>query len=84
MLGYHRWKHNRSTDLYARDAQAPALRGLVDMIRQIRDGQFAPDETRSGRFLTASERIVSAHVAALQEHVCAPASDEIVGADGDV
>eukprot|EP00971_Amphidinium_carterae_P309985 6160101-Amphidinium_carterae.1 len=62
MLGYHRWKHNRSTDLYARDAQAPALRGLMAMLGQIRAGWFAPDETRSGRFINAPSRIAGERV----------------------
>ena len=49
-LGYHVAVDEQSMNVYARDAQAGALRALVGIIDSIRNGTFEPDNTRSGRF----------------------------------
>lgn len=49
-LGYHVASDEQSMNLYARDAQAGAIRALCEVVHKIRDGLFNPDSTRSGRF----------------------------------
>eukprot|EP00971_Amphidinium_carterae_P309039 6140648-Amphidinium_carterae.1 len=50
MLGYHRAGRHKMTDLYGKDAQAPSLRALQQLLLAIRLGRFLPDSSRSGRF----------------------------------
>eukprot|EP00971_Amphidinium_carterae_P329073 6461354-Amphidinium_carterae.1 len=47
-LGQHRKMKDRSVDVYSRDHLAPCLRSLVNMVRDIREGTFRPDMSRSG------------------------------------
>ena len=51
-LGYHVASDEVSTFTYSRDAQAEPLRALGTIMSQIRSGEFRPDETRSGRFVS--------------------------------
>ena len=50
LLGHHS-TGGKSLDSYARDVLAPALLEYEEMLRQVRIGSFAPDVSRSGRFL---------------------------------
>lgn len=51
ILGYHSGSKETSMLVYSRDASAGPLRDLCNMLQMIREGQFLPDETRSGRFV---------------------------------
>ena len=51
-LGYHVGK-NQTVFTYSREAAAGPLRVLQDMLTAIQRGEFRPDETRSGRFVTS-------------------------------
>ena len=50
LLGHHS-TGGKSLDTYARDVLAPALLEYEEMLRQVRIGSFAPDVSRSGRFM---------------------------------
>ena len=54
-LGYH-VDQIRMALRYSRDGASRPLRILEQCLQAIRDGRFRPDETRSGRFVEASER----------------------------
>lgn len=54
-LGYHSKGSDQSMLVYSRDAMAAPLRSLDDMIAQIRESKFKPDETRSGFFPERSQ-----------------------------
>ena len=49
-LGHHLDVSAQSAECYSRDAMAPALRKLCEVVKAIEGGNFAPDATRSGRF----------------------------------
>ena len=49
-LGYHTASADKSVNIYARDSMATPLRELQAVIDAVREGDFAPDETRSGFF----------------------------------
>ncbi|CAE7358825.1 unnamed protein product [Symbiodinium sp. CCMP2456] len=53
LLGHHS-TGGKSLDTYARDVLAPALLEYEEMLRQVRIGSFAPDVSRSGRFVKSS------------------------------
>ena len=48
----------KSVVVYSRDAVSRPLRILDSLLRDIRLGQFAPDETRSGRFRNVAPSVV--------------------------
>ena len=50
VLGHHMDKAHRSAFTYGRDNAAPALRSLCSVLKKIKQGDFRPDSTRSGRF----------------------------------
>jgi len=54
LLGHHS-TGGKSLDTYARDVLAPALLEYEEMLRQVRIGSFAPDVSRSGRFVKPSK-----------------------------
>ena len=54
-LGHHSDKDG-SLDAYSRDLLAPALIRYVQIIKEVRIGAFAPDLSRSGRFVPEGER----------------------------
>ena len=47
-MGYHSIPGRMA--VYSRDGSARALRLLQDLLKQVREGTFAPDVSRSGRF----------------------------------
>ena len=49
ILGYHIKPKDSSVVLYSRDALSGSLVVLVELISQIRRGEFRPDQSRSGR-----------------------------------
>ena len=49
-LGHHLDVSAQSAECYSRDAMAPALRKLCEVVKAIERGNFSPDATRSGRF----------------------------------
>jgi hypothetical protein len=53
ILGYHTGASEDSMLIYSRDALAGPLRVLEQMVGDVRSGRFAPDSTRSGRWLDA-------------------------------
>ena len=59
LLGYHIPKENMSAITYSRDAQALPLRRLDEVLKAIRERQFFPDVTRSGRFATQTISLVT-------------------------
>ena len=70
VLGHHMDKAHRSAFTYGRDNAAPALRSLCNLLKLIKQGDFRPDSTRSGRF---REQVGPAPVA--QENVVQPEED---------
>ena len=54
-LGHHQIQKG-AAEVYARDAQSAPLRVLETMFKDIRNGRFHPDQTRSGMFLPPSEQ----------------------------
>ena len=54
-LGYH-VNHISMALRYSRDGASRPLRVLEDCLRNIREGSFRPDETRSGRFVSVPLR----------------------------
>ena len=50
-LGMHAVPGDKSVDAYSRDNMSAPLRELAKLLRIIRQGQFDPDSTRSGRWL---------------------------------
>ena len=71
-LGYHVASDEQSMNIYARDAQAGALRAFSDVITQVREGTFDPDSTRSGRYIRKL-----AQAQALSEAESEPAAEEV-------
>ena len=57
VLGHHMDKAHRSAFTYGRDNAAPALRSLCSILKQIKQGKFRPDSTRSGRFTEAQPQV---------------------------
>ena len=51
LLGHHLDVNSRSPETYSRDSMAPALHQLIGVLRQVKQGAFAPDASRSGRFV---------------------------------
>eukprot|EP00435_Cladocopium_sp_Y103_P029872 s2092_g7.t1 len=51
LIGHHIDPAARSTETYSRDCLAPGLRAESEVITAIAQGRFAPDLTRSGRFI---------------------------------
>ena len=49
-LGNHVAPNDRSVDIYSRDVMAAPLRNLALLLKQVRDGAFEPDASRSGRW----------------------------------
>ena len=50
LVGHHLDPAARSAETYSRDAMAPALRAVTEMLHAVGTGKFQPDNTRSGRF----------------------------------
>jgi hypothetical protein len=50
ILGYHVIKGRSSTFCYGRDNMAAPLRKLDECLREVTEGTFLPDSSRSGRF----------------------------------
>ena len=57
LLGYHVIEGASSTLHYSRDALSGPLRSLQKVMQAIRDGEFIPDETRSGYFKLARKTV---------------------------
>ena len=55
LLGHHLDPHAISPETYGRDSMGPAVRCLESTLRDIKAGEFRPDETRSGRFVRAAQ-----------------------------
>ena len=55
LLGHHLDPHAISPETYGRDSMGPAVRCLESALRDIKAGEFRPDETRSGRFVRAAQ-----------------------------
>ena len=55
LLGHHLDPHAISPETYGRDPMGPAVRCLESTLRDIKAGEFRPDETRSGRFVRAAQ-----------------------------
>ena len=51
IVGHHLDPAAKSAETYSRDSMSPALREVAKVIGSINSGEFAPDSTRSGRFL---------------------------------
>ena len=51
IVGHHLDPAAKSAETYSRDSMSPALRAVAEVIGSINCGTFAPDSTRSGRFL---------------------------------
>ena len=54
-LGYHSAKDDKMVLVYSRDAMSAPVRELERVIKDVREGRFRPDETRSGFFRTDEE-----------------------------
>ena len=59
IMGYH-VSNTKMAHVYARDAAAPTILILEEMIACIREGSFKPDNTRSGRFSGSKAEILKA------------------------
>ena len=59
LLGYRRSKSEQASAAYSRDELAGPLRSLVSMLSAVRDRSFAPDLSRSGRFVASPARAPS-------------------------
>ncbi|CAE7247216.1 unnamed protein product, partial [Symbiodinium sp. CCMP2456] len=72
-LGYHA---AGGMDLvYSRDAQAPLLIVVERLLKEVRDGVFRPDDTRSGRLVTSGAQPLGVNlVPPLSADVSAPAA----------
>ena len=53
-LGYHQASSDISVQTYSRDAMAGPLRSMQKVLDAISEGEFLPDETRSGYFRSGS------------------------------
>ena len=51
LVGHHLDVGAKSAETYARDSMAPAMRAVAQVVNAVIQGVFAPDVTRSGRFL---------------------------------
>ena len=51
IVGHHLDPAAKSAETYSRDSMSPALRAVAEVVGAINNGSFAPDSTRSGRFL---------------------------------
>ena len=51
IVGHHLDPTAKSAETYSRDSMAPALRSVAEVVGAINTGEFAPDSTRSGRFV---------------------------------
>ena len=51
IVGHHLDPAAKSAETYSRDSMSPALRSVAEVVGAINSGQFAPDSTRSGRFV---------------------------------
>eukprot|EP00972_Heterocapsa_arctica_P042129 6210875-Heterocapsa_arctica.AAC.1 len=60
VLGYHALPKDRSVQEYSRDEIAEPLRLLENLMVKIRNGEFDPDATRSGRWLLTPGRDAAA------------------------
>lgn len=76
VLGHHMDKAHRSAFTYGRDNAAPALRSLCSLLKQIKQGHFRPDSTRSGRFQVELQTEKST---ALEQRAVAASSPEDSG-----
>ena len=56
LLGHHSIGKHRSALTYSRDAQARCVRLYMNIITKISSGEFDPDLTRSGRFVTKRKK----------------------------
>ena len=59
LLGHHLDPHAISPETYSRDSMGPAVRCLESTLKDIKAGEFRPDETRSGRFVRAAQSEVA-------------------------
>ena len=50
-MGYHQASDDNTVFLYGRENMAEPLRWIVLILQCIRDGDFSPDKSRSGRFV---------------------------------
>ena len=55
-LGYHTSQFQMSL-VYSRDGAAAGLIILASLLKEIREGRFRPDETRSGRIIEVDKRL---------------------------
>ena len=55
LLGHHLDPSSISPETYGRDSMAAAVRCLETTLKEIKKGEFRPDETRSGRFVRAAQ-----------------------------
>ena len=55
VLGHHTPKGTTAVTTYARDEQSGPLRELAIVYRDIRNGRFRPDASRSGMFMSTAE-----------------------------
>ena len=51
IVGHHLDPAAKSAETYSRDSMSPALRSVAEVVGAINSGEFAPDSTRSGRFV---------------------------------
>ena len=54
-LGYHSASDDKMVLVYSRDAMSAPVRELESVIKDVREGRFRPDETRSGFFRSDEE-----------------------------
>ena len=79
-------KAHRSAFTYGRDNAAPALRSLCNLLKQIKQGNFCPDSTRSGRFKEALNRDAVARDAMSESGLTSPefsGEPTVVGSEED-
>ena len=57
LMGYHIGREVTSAVTYSRDAQATPLREIINIIAAIRNNEFHPDLTRSGRITVKKPRV---------------------------
>ena len=74
ILGYHAKLGDKTIVVYQRDAMAEPLRQLAVVLRLVRDKEFDPDSSRSGRWLNIVGEEGGMHL--LQQRVAELATEE--------
>ena len=77
LLGHHLDSTAKSAEAYNRDSMGPAVDKLVNTLKSIKQGQFLPDASRSGRFVAQIGKDVPAN----QEQSDSDSSYEPVSSD---